>query len=320
LRREENQLPTILDLTGQKFGRLTVVSFNRREKRQTYWNCVCDCGKEKSINGNSLKRGNTKSCGCYKKERTHEACFKDLIGKKFGRLTVIKNMGLNKHGTFLYKCKCDCGKETIVIGSILATGRVKSCGCYRDERSYEARFKDLTGQKFGRLTVKEFKGKNKHKQSLWLCLCDCGGEIIVPGYSLIINNTRSCGCYQKERSREECSGEKSHLWQGGISFEPYCKRFNNALREKVRAFFKNECVICGKNKIENDNKNMSVHHVEYDKTACCNDKKVHFVTLCHSCHAKSNKDREEWKSMFLRILDEFYDGKFYCIKEKNIKI
>lgn len=57
---------------------------------------------------------------------------------------------------------------------------------------------DLTGQKFGRLIVIRQAGKNKRRQSRWLCKCDCMQKIIVVGFSLKNGNTKSCGCLQKE--------------------------------------------------------------------------------------------------------------------------
>lgn len=58
--------------------------------------------------------------------------------------------------------------------------------------------KDITGQKFGRLTAVSHSGKNKHNHSLWLCKCDCGNTKIVELSSLTKNRTRSCGCLDKE--------------------------------------------------------------------------------------------------------------------------
>lgn len=58
------------DLTGQKFGKLKVVEYSY-SKDKPHWLCICDCGKEIIVNGNSLKRGNTKSCGCFTLKRTH---------------------------------------------------------------------------------------------------------------------------------------------------------------------------------------------------------------------------------------------------------
>lgn len=52
---------------GQKFGRLTVVSYWGRENNTTFWNCLCDCGNTaEKVYGNSLKSGNKKSCGCLR--------------------------------------------------------------------------------------------------------------------------------------------------------------------------------------------------------------------------------------------------------------
>lgn len=61
----------IINLAGQKFGRLTVLSLIDKNKwRNTRWLCVCDCGKEKIILSSSLRNGDTNSCGCLQKERS----------------------------------------------------------------------------------------------------------------------------------------------------------------------------------------------------------------------------------------------------------
>lgn len=59
--------------------------------------------------------------------------------------------------------------------------------------------KDITGQRFGRLTVLEYAGTNNWHKSLWLCRCDCGNEKIIAGESLRRNRTRSCGCLDHEK-------------------------------------------------------------------------------------------------------------------------
>ena len=56
-----------IDLVGQKFGRLTIVRFDRVDKfRKIVWLCKCDCGNEHFATTDILRRGNTKSCGCYR--------------------------------------------------------------------------------------------------------------------------------------------------------------------------------------------------------------------------------------------------------------
>lgn len=79
------------DLTGRKFGRLTVIEFSHKEKNGVYWKCRCDCGNVKAIKAYSLKSGASKSCGCYNKEPARGLNYKH--GKTNTRLYRIwKNM------------------------------------------------------------------------------------------------------------------------------------------------------------------------------------------------------------------------------------
>lgn len=61
-----------------------------------------------------------------------------------------------------------------------------------------SRVKDLSGQYFGKLTVIEMVGLNKHKRALWLCKCDCGNDCVVTSQELVKGDTKSCGCLNKE--------------------------------------------------------------------------------------------------------------------------
>lgn len=62
-----------------------------------------------------------------------------------------------------------------------------------------AKMEDLTGMKFGRLTVIEHYGKDRYGHNQWICKCDCGNEKIVRGCDLKRGSVVSCGCYWKER-------------------------------------------------------------------------------------------------------------------------
>lgn len=59
----------IKDLSGKRFGRLTVLGIADRGSRKTYWVCQCDCGNVKTVRSDSLQIGAIKSCGCLKKEQ-----------------------------------------------------------------------------------------------------------------------------------------------------------------------------------------------------------------------------------------------------------
>lgn len=68
------------DLTGQRFGRLTVISRAENRNKRTMWNCMCDCGNSVVVSGKDMRNGKTKSCGCYHKE--HYATPPKMEGKK----------------------------------------------------------------------------------------------------------------------------------------------------------------------------------------------------------------------------------------------
>jgi hypothetical protein len=109
--------------------------------------------------------------------------------------------------------------------------------------------------------------------------------------------------------------EKNPRWLGGISFEPYCPKFDKDLRRRVRAYFGNQCVLCGKSSKQNK-KNLSVHHVSYNKNACCDGKRVQFAALCQSCHSKTGAKRENWEEMLHIIIYEIYNDRSYFTKEE----
>lgn len=92
----------VIDLTNQTFGRLRVIEYMGLNKRGALWKCQCECGNEKIIEGRSLRCGNTLSCGC-KRTEMYKDRIKDMVGLKFGRLTVIEPAGSSKRG-ILWRC------------------------------------------------------------------------------------------------------------------------------------------------------------------------------------------------------------------------
>lgn len=130
-------MPKLIDITGQRFGKLVVVERAKNNKyNQAMWHCVCDCGATKEINGNSLKCGSTASCGCLNKENIRERQTKNLSGRKYGRLSAIKIVRHYK-GMAVWLCKCDCGQTIEVNSGSLLSGNTKSCGCLSKELSAE---------------------------------------------------------------------------------------------------------------------------------------------------------------------------------------
>lgn len=139
--------------------------------KQTQWLCKCSCGNEIVVKGTFLRNGNTKSCGCLANElivqRNINSGNPVQIGERFGRLVVIKDLGMRKQKSRDKNwrwslCQCDCGSEPIEVpNNLLRTGHKVSCGCikslgediikkYLDENNVqyirEYSFKDLTNE------------------------------------------------------------------------------------------------------------------------------------------------------------------------------
>lgn len=127
----------VKDLTGQKFGKLTVVAPNKVENGYMTWKCKCDCGGEIITSSNRLKTGRVKSCGCMRTKSAQRAAkgrFIDLTGQQFHSLTVVKDSGQrDKHKAILWECKCVCGNVTLVRGSELKSERIISCCCQQSK-------------------------------------------------------------------------------------------------------------------------------------------------------------------------------------------
>src|SRR2546430_826264 len=111
----------------------------------------------------------------------------DLIGRTFGNLTVLSFALRNRWGGSTWLCKCLCGKETIVTGGHLTKGVTKSCGCKRGlklNKYHNNRLIDITGKKYGLLTVVNQHLNPNKNETLWVCKCDCGNQIMAASHSL----------------------------------------------------------------------------------------------------------------------------------------
>jgi len=109
-----------------------------------------------------------------------------------------------------------------------------------------------------------------------------------------------CACRTAER-RKAMSGENHPNWHGGTSFEPYCRKFNNAFKESIREKFDRECFLCGADEEENGRR-LDVHHVSYDKECMCNGVECEFVPVCRKCHSMTGGNRELWRRMIMNQL------------------
>ena len=112
-----------IDLSGQKFNRLTVLFRVNGPNRKTMWLCLCECGNLIVVLASHLKNNHTKSCGCIQGL--------NLVGQRFTCLLVLEKVYNNGIGTGYWKCLCDCGNITYVTTYRLTSGHTKSCGCLK---------------------------------------------------------------------------------------------------------------------------------------------------------------------------------------------
>ena len=182
------------DITGLRSGKLTAIRPTSEKRRGcTLWLCRCDCGREVQEEAYKIRAKRVLSCGCSRKGQG----MKDLSGQRFGRLTALERTSEKIGSSYLWLCRCDCGKEVLISTNALLCGGTKSCGCGKIMKLRD-RAKNLEGKKFGYLTALAPTEDRFHGSVVWKCQCDCGKVCEVPYNSLVSGNTASCGCKKKE--------------------------------------------------------------------------------------------------------------------------
>lgn len=234
------------------------------------------------------------------------------------------------------KCKCKtCGKEFLVLPCQIKRGEGQYCSreCYRkiavgDKSSNwrggkvkriciecktvfkvpQYQIKSGWGKFCSRKCLAKWRSENlkRENSSRWkgnkikgIC-AQCGKIFEIDPWRLKQNRGKFCS---KKCMKKYLQGENSPAWKGGISFEPYCQKFNEQFKQYIRAKFGNICFLCDRTE-EDNGQRLSVHHVNYDKACGCaeteEDKKVddetcQFVPLCRSCSSKVNGNRDLWE-------------------------
>ena len=179
-------------MTGKIYKNWKIL--NRAEKpahiksqaNSIWWLCECiECGAKKVINGTEIRRNKTGACRCSKKKNIKPkekrtrlrsgSSVKDEIGNIYGKLTVLE-FAYTKNSKAYWKCRCECGKETISSGNALRNGRIHSCGCLSSYKEYEIsqlllknnikfeqqfKFNDLIDKSYLRFDFAIFNTKNE---------------------------------------------------------------------------------------------------------------------------------------------------------------
>ena len=197
-----------------------------------------------------------------------------MIGRTFGRLTVILEEGRSKNGSITYLCSCSCGNQVIVAGTDLRNGGKKSCGCLKKEREKDfgkLKFLDLTGEVINGIKIIKEAGRDNKNKVKWLCICpECGEEFVTLSSSLVNSSVKRCPKCSKEdrvkRMREITINRREELETSIIG-----NQYGNLIVTE-KSLKKNKagkslwiclCTACG------NTTELSLSQLKYRKTCGC---------------------------------------------------
>ena len=161
----------------------------------------------------------------------------DLTNQKFNKLTVIEKTSERKNRQVVWKCQCECGKITYVVGQALRNGHTKSCGCLNYEKKD---LNSLVDKKFGKLTVIKRSDFSYNNKIYWTCECECGRNLDVLGTDLKNLNINSCSYCKEEKVWNDLSYQKFGLL---TAISPTDKRQNSHIVWKCECECGNFCEV-----------------------------------------------------------------------------
>ena len=181
---------------------------------------------------------------------------KNLVGQKFGRLTILSLSHRSKSAKYYWRCQCDCGNIKLIQTQDLKSEKTKSCGCLNNENIQKIK-NDLTGKKFNKWTVLQYnhKTKGKGRKVFYKCRCDCGTITNVSYGNLINNQSKCCGCDGKK-----ILVKRNRMFSKDLKNNRYGKLIALELKqnETGRSFWLCKC-DCGKKKLIRSNSLISNH-------------------------------------------------------------
>jgi len=223
----------------------------------------------------AFQKGNTYSKGQIPWNKGKTGIYSEETIKKMSD-SRIGHTSWNK-GITGYKLK-PCTEEQKEFLRQLNTGNNYNLGHKHSEETKLKMSKSMTGHRW----TEEQKQNAK-------------GRVFSEAHKKKISLTRI-------KIRDKYSGKNSPNWKGGISFEPYCVKFNNNFKESIRNKFNRICFICGKTE-ELNGQRLSIHHISYDKTCLCENMDCKFVPLCVSCHSKTNHNRDYYETSIMNKIN-----------------
>lgn len=253
---------------------------------------ICkQCGKEFEVTPREAGRMfcSNRCHGDYRKRRIELIC--ETCKKPFQVQPTFKNRRY-------------CSKECFYKSQIKPKVVTKCLNCGKevwDKPSYSE------GKKF---CSHKCQGAYNDRHVSRVCQ-GCGKKFKAPRYKVLSGRGKYCSMDCKLKYMKK---EMHPAWKGGLSYEPYCSKFDEEFKETCREFWNRKCGICGRPESENIEKwkeKLSVHHVDYNKKSLCKDESNLFIPLCKICHAKTNHKRTWWKTYLTNYLMIWKNGITY---------
>lgn len=164
----------------------------------------------------------------------------NLIGQKFGKLTVIKETEERKNKSIVWVCKCDCGQQEKFSTKELRSDGIVQCHCCGNQRKPNSNLlEDIVGKKFNSLLVLEKTEKKAGGKILYKCKCDCGNITYVNRTDLQKSHIKSCGCIRLKYKVGDIINNKQIIALNG--YEQH-----NKISRNHNHYYRCKCLLCGR--------------------------------------------------------------------------
>lgn len=228
--------------------------------------CACGCGKEIVIQKSHHSKSIQKYINGHQKKGKHNALYSTNLIKT----QTVDNWVNSERGKHF--CHCGCGGEIPIRRWHCSKGVSK----YIKGHHSKGKILSLATKKKLSKSATGKKHSNEQNKKMSQIMSGRFKGKLNPMYGR--------------------TGPSNPAWNGGTSFEPYCHKFNNELKERIRERDNRTCQNCG---IKENGRKLSVHHIHYDKDNCYPD----LITLCNSCNLKANGNRDYWEEYYMAILE-----------------
>lgn len=162
----------------------------------------------------------------------------NLIGRKFGKLTVIEETKERKNKSVVWICKCECGRQEKFSTKELRSDGIIQCHCCGNNRKPNSNLlENIIGKKFNSLTVLEKTEKRAGGKILYKCKCDCGNITYVNRTDLQSGHILSCGCAKLKYKKGDIINNKKIIDLNGYQQHDKSKHCH---------YYRCKCLLCGR--------------------------------------------------------------------------